>query len=84
MFPNNYQNRSENEIRSVDFKDEKQEENDEDFRLGFAIAQINSMFIIAQTKDKVILVDQHAAHERIVLEKLKSAFFNNNIQRQIL
>lgn len=84
LFPNNYQNRSENEIRSVDFKDEKQEENDENFRLGFAIAQINSMFILAQTKDKVILVDQHAAHERIVLEKLKSAFFNNNIQRQIL
>ena len=42
------------------------------------------MFILAQTKNKVILVDQHAAHERIVLEKLKSAFFNNNIQRQIL
>ena len=84
LFPNNFQNRSENEIESVNLKDEKQEENDETYRLGFAIAQINSMFILAQTKNKVILVDQHAAHERIVLEKLKSAFFNNNIQRQIL
>lgn len=84
LFPNNFQNRSENEIESVNLKDEKQEDNDEAYRLGFAIAQINSMFILAQTKNKVILVDQHAAHERIVLEKLKSSFFNNNIQRQIL
>ena len=84
LFPNDYQNRSENKIQSVDPKDEQKEENNEGFRLGFAIAQINSMFIVSQTKDKVILVDQHAAHERIVLEKLKSSFFKNNIQRQIL
>ena len=42
------------------------------------------MFIIAQTKDKIILVDQHAAHERIVLEKLKSSYLNNKIDRQVL
>lgn len=55
-----------------------------DFRLGHAIAQINNMFIVSQTRDKVILIDQHAAHERIVLEKLKSSFSNNSVQRQIL
>ncbi len=55
-----------------------------DFRLGHAIAQINNMFIVSQTRDKVILIDQHAAHERIVLEKLKSSFLNNSVQRQIL
>ncbi len=54
------------------------------YRLGFAVAQINNMFIIAQTKDKIILVDQHAAHERIVLEKLKSSYLNNKIDRQVL
>ena len=52
--------------------------------IGFAVAQINNMFIIAQTKDKIILVDQHAAHERIVLEKLKSSYLNNKIDRQVL
>ena len=36
------------------------------------------------TKDKIILVDQHAAHERIVLEKLKSSYLNNKIDRQVL
>ena len=53
-------------------------------RLGFAVAQINNMFIIAQTKNKIILVDQHAAHERIVLENLKTAYLKNNIDRQVL
>ena len=53
-------------------------------RLGYAIGQINNMFIIAQTKNKIVIVDQHAAHERIVLEKLKSSFLENNIDRQVL
>ena len=42
------------------------------------------MFIVSQTRDKVILIDQHAAHERIVLEKLKLSFSNNSVHRQIL
>ena len=53
-------------------------------RLGYAVGQINNMFIIAQTKNKIVIVDQHAAHERIVLEKLKSSFLENNIDRQVL
>ena len=40
--------------------------------LGVARAQINKMFIISQTENSLILIDQHAAHERIVLEKLKN------------
>ena len=40
------------------------------------------MFIIAQTKNKLIVVDQHAAHERIVLE-IKSAYLNK-IDKQVL
>jgi DNA mismatch repair protein MutL len=53
-------------------------------RLGYAVGQINNMFIIAQTKNKIVIVDQHAAHERIVLEKLKASFLENNIDRQVL
>ena len=56
----------------------------EDYRLGVALAQINNMFIVSQTKNKIILVDQHAAHERIVLEKLKKSYLKNNIERQVL
>ncbi|MEC6996989.1 MAG: DNA mismatch repair endonuclease MutL [Pseudomonadota bacterium] len=82
VFPKSYDDLSKD---SIDFLNNNENtEKDTKFKLGFAIAQINKMFIIAQTKDKVILVDQHAAHERIVLEKLKSSFFENNIERQTL
>ena len=54
------------------------------YRLGFAITQINKMFIIAQTQNKIILIDQHAAHERIVLESLKLSYLQNKIERQVL
>lgn len=53
-------------------------------RLGFAIAQINNMFIISQTKHKLIIVDQHAAHERIVLEQIKDSYLSNNVPKQTL
>ncbi len=63
-------------------KENKFEDNQN--QLGFAKAQINNMFIVAQTSDSLILVDQHAAHERIVLENLKKNYFNNKIVKQVL
>ena len=53
-------------------------------KLGYARAQINNMFIVSQTENSLILIDQHAAHERIVLEKLKKNYYENKIIRQIL
>ena len=41
--------------------------------LGLAKAQFHNTFIISQTEDSIILIDQHAAHERIVMEKMKKA-----------
>ena len=53
-------------------------------RLGGAVAQVHGTFIIAQTQDSVVIVDQHAAHERIVYEKMKAAMEQGQIARQIL
>jgi DNA mismatch repair protein MutL len=52
--------------------------------LGAACAQVHDTFIVAQTRDGLVIVDQHAAHERIVYEKLKAALERSGVARQIL
>ena len=52
--------------------------------LGAARAQVHETYVIAQTRDGVIIVDQHAAHERIVYEKLKRQRAASGVERQIL
>ncbi len=52
--------------------------------LGAARAQVHETFIVSQTRDGLVIVDQHAAHERIVYEKLKAAIDKNGVSRQIL
>ena len=49
------------------------EEDATQFPLGAARAQVHATYIVAQTRDGVVIVDQHAAHERVVLERLRSA-----------
>jgi DNA mismatch repair protein MutL len=52
--------------------------------LGAARAQVHETYIVSQTKDGLIIVDQHAAHERIVYERMKAAIGKTGIARQIL
>jgi DNA mismatch repair protein MutL len=54
------------------------------YPLGAARAQVHDTFIIAETENSVVIVDQHAAHERLVYERLKSSYANGGIARQIL
>jgi DNA mismatch repair protein MutL len=52
--------------------------------LGVARAQLHETYVIAQTADGIIIVDQHAAHERLVYERMKKALANGGIARQPL
>ena len=56
----------------------------EQFPLGAARGQVHENYIIAQTADGMVIVDQHAAHERLVYEKLKKQMAANGVAAQAL
>ena len=55
-----------------------------DYPLGAARAQVHETYIVAQTRDGVVIVDQHAAHERLVYERMKAEMDRGGVARQAL
>jgi DNA mismatch repair protein MutL len=55
-----------------------------DAELGAARAQVHENYIVAQTRDSLVIVDQHAAHERLVYEALKQAMHSRPMPAQML
>ncbi|MFL2648922.1 MAG: DNA mismatch repair endonuclease MutL [Dehalococcoidia bacterium] len=70
--------------RFIDNFDSDSFDKQKTYPLGSAIAQAHGTYIISENENGLILIDQHAAHERIVLEKIRAGFLNSNIQKQIL
>jgi DNA mismatch repair protein MutL len=54
------------------------------FPLGAARGQVHGSWIVAETEDALVIVDQHAAHERLTMEKMKAAVADGRIARQAL
>jgi len=52
--------------------------------LGAARAQLHETYVVAQTNDGIVIVDQHAAHERLVYERMKMAMAGEGVERQAL
>ena len=68
---------------NYDEKINTNDENDEIFPMGYAKSQFHKTYIISETNEGIIITDQHAAHERLVYERLKKIFLKK-VKTQIL
>jgi len=59
-----------------------EQEADQDYPLGVARAQVHETYVVAQTGDGIVIVDQHAAHERLVEERIKRDMAAQGVARQ--
>ncbi|MGB1387435.1 MAG: DNA mismatch repair endonuclease MutL [Paracoccaceae bacterium] len=70
--------------RTVEPSAQETEPEAQDLPLGVARGQVHENYIVAQTVDGMVIVDQHAAHERLVYEKLKRQMVENGVAAQAL
>jgi DNA mismatch repair protein MutL len=71
-------------MQSPDPEDERTTPDLARYPLGAARAQLHRTYVVAQTADGLVIVDQHAAHERLVYEAMKSALADQGVARQML
>ena len=85
FFSNNDLEPSIKSIKETDnFEEQQVIDQNDDFPLGVALAQFSKNYIISRNSEGIVIVDQHAAHERLVLEKMKAARENKSLEKQIL
>ncbi|SMF80042.1 DNA mismatch repair protein MutL [Azospirillum oryzae] len=72
------------EYRTPDPAAQKPEPPPDSHPLGAARAQVHTTYIVAQTREGIVIVDQHAAHERLVYERMKTALLEGGVKRQAL
>jgi DNA mismatch repair protein MutL len=85
FFSNNDLEPSIKTIKETDnFEEQQVIDQNDDFPLGVALAQFSKNYIISRNSEGIVIVDQHAAHERLVLEKMKAAQENKSLEKQIL
>ncbi|CEI84823.1 DNA mismatch repair endonuclease MutL [Ehrlichia minasensis] len=71
-------------LKQVSYKKIENELLIDNYLLGHALCQIHSRYIVSQTQYSIVIVDQHAAHERLTYEYMKQVMKKEGIKRQIL
>ena len=81
----NIQESTSENLNVIQENESSNDENEENFfPLGYAKSQFHKTYIVSEIRNGIVIVDQHAAHERLVYEKLKKDFYEKKIQTQIL